>query len=87
MTKQQLDAAATLAQDPNERFIDDKGRQIVDLTIFEGYALNGFKEIYCTIRQVAALVRWQCLMLNGEMNGEELNNLAHAARHKFNIIG
>jgi hypothetical protein len=87
MNKAELTAAVNLAKDKSQRFVDDRGKEIVDTSIFDGFALYGFQPVTCTLRQLAALVRWQCVMMNGEIDAEKLNELADAGRHKFTVVG
>ena len=87
MTKENLNAAVLLAQDQTVRFIDDNGQHIEDISMFWGFALPSFKTVVATTRQLAALVRWQCLRTNGSMDSDNLQEIASIGRHKFNIVG
>lgn len=80
MTKQEFKEAFALAK-------KEKDMSEVDTRILEGCGLPGFRPIHCTLRQVAALLRWQALLLSGEWDTKELNVLAIIARRKFQIIG
>ena len=80
MTKEQLSAAMRIVEKTNESLLD------VDISIFLGYGLPDFKAIYCTIRQLAALIRWDCLLFNGEVNGQALDELCKIARIKFSVL-
>jgi len=77
MTKTQFGEAVRIAQADR---IDLSG---VDDSLLHGCGLPDFKPVYCTVEQVAKLVRWNCMQLNGELDAEELNNVAHIARRKF----
>ncbi len=57
------------------------------IEVFDGYGLPNFVPVNVTKLQVAKLVRWQCGLLNGQLDSEELNNLVNLGRHRFNIIG
>ena len=79
MRKAELSEALKLAQDPN-----------VDLSaeddLFNGFGLPDFKPVTCTIRQLAKLVRWQCICLNGAVDGNNLNEIAEIGRKKFIVV-
>ena len=79
MTKEQLSKATELALS-KESLINE------DIGIFYGFGLDTFNPIVCTIRQLAALVRWQAIMLNGAIHGEALNEIAIEGRRKFQVI-
>jgi len=81
MNKPQLDEAMRIARDPNRDLLQ------VDLTTLEGYGLPGFKPVSVTIEMVAAMIRWQCIQLNGEIDAEEFDQLVNVFRHKVTIIG
>lgn len=87
MTNDQLKAAVAIAQDQTVRFINDKGEHLEDITIFDGYGLPSFKQVVCTIRQIAFLIRWQVAMLSGGYDADALNELASVGRRKFNVVG
>ena len=60
----------------------------VDDSIFYGCGLDDFAfPIYVTIKQVAKFINWQAMQFNGEFDAVELDNCAHIARKKFQIIG
>jgi len=48
--------------------------------------LFDFDKKYCTIKQVAALLRWQALQLNGEWDSEELDSIFKIAQKKFLVL-
>lgn len=79
MTRQQLAEAKTLAKSSD----DLSG---VDTESFNGFGLAGFKPIIATIRQVAAVLRWQALMLNGEWDSVALQECAMIFKKKVTII-
>lgn len=70
MTKNQLSAALTLAQ--SKEPLDSE-----DTNLFLGFALKDFKAIYCTIRQLASLIRWQTCNLDGTIDQAALNEIAY----------
>lgn len=78
MTKRELKAIFEIAKS-NE----DLSKE--DLSVFDGYGLPGYDPVYVTKRAVAALIRWQALLLNGEWDLEELSGIGRA-RRKFIIL-
>ena len=60
---------------------------LVDFDVFFGFGLDDFKPVYCTIEQVARLIRWQALYLDGGIDQEALDEIAAAGRSKFIICG
>ena len=86
MTKSELSAALAIANDRTRRFIDDEGRHLVDTSIFDGFGLEGFQPVTCTLDQLAALIRWQCFCLNGSIDGDNLNEIATVGRKKFSVV-
>lgn len=88
MTNAQLTAALAIAQDNGVRFIDATGKHLEDISIFDGFGLPDFKGVVCTLRQVAFLIRWQCVDILGRgMDSVALNEIANVGRWKFNIVG
>ena len=79
MNASQLQTALAIAR-------SDAALNVEDLSIFEGYALPGFKPVTCTIEALAMLIRWQCVCLDGSIDATELNELAHIARHRFTVL-
>ena len=51
MNKSELSQAMKIAQDKNVRFIDDNGKHLVDISLFDGFGLHGFQPITCTLEQ------------------------------------
>lgn len=63
----------------------------IDLTdvnddILFGCGLSDFKPVYVTLKQVAKLMRWQALQLNGEWDSRELNEVNLIGKRKFLIL-
>lgn len=81
MTTQQLSQAMKLAMDAKEYLADQHIHQ------FDGFALRGFEPIYCTLKQLAALVRWQAVQLNGAVDAAALQEVAYHGRNKFVVVG
>lgn len=60
----------------------------VDELILHGCALPDYQyPVYVTRKQVAKLIRWDCLQFNGEFDAEELNNIGIIGKRKFRIVG
>jgi len=57
----------------------------IDNTHLYGCALPEFKPVFCTILEVAALIRWQCQYLFGGHDAAELDSMWHIAQKKFKI--
>jgi hypothetical protein len=53
MDKQQLKQAIELAHHRETPFAD------TNLHLFDGYGLQAFEPLYCTLADVADLIRWQ----------------------------
>jgi hypothetical protein len=58
-----------------------------DISIFYGCGLRNFQPIVATVRQVASLIRWQALQLNGKWDAEALTEVRDALRRKATIVG
>lgn len=80
MTKNEMVRAYRVA-------LSDKDLSTEDISIFEGYGLPSFEKVYTTINAVACLIRWQAVMMNGNVDSEELDAIATIGRKKFIIIG
>lgn len=80
MKKAEFSAAAALAFDRT------KDLENVDDSPLFGCGLPGFAPIFVTLEQVAKFIRYQCNLLNGGRDMEELENCAHIAREKFTLI-
>jgi len=81
MTSEQFKKATNIALKQPEIKLDE-----VDNKHLYGCAFPDFKPVYCTILEVAALIRWQCQYIFGDgYDAEELQNMAYIARRKFNI--
>lgn len=81
MTKNEFAAAFKIAKDLS---IDLSN---VDDSQLYGYGLPGFKPVHVTLEMVAREIRWHALQLNGEWNGEALNEVANLGRRKFIVVG
>jgi len=54
--------------------------------VVDGYGLPDFKPVHITLNNLAALVRWQCVQLNGSLDSTALNELAQIGKKKFLIL-
>ena len=79
MTKEQFSEAVRIA-DSEESLLD------VDIDVLYGCGLRDFKPVSTTLRVVAAHVRWQAKMLNGEWDSVELDACRDIMRRKVTII-
>ena len=57
-----------------------------DIDIFGGFGLKDFAPVYCTVQQVARLIRWQAGTFAGGWDGEAMNEVAHFGRKRFIIV-
>lgn len=61
-----------------------------DIDLFDGFALPDFQPVYCTIRQVARLIRWQVgwqsFRYSWTWDPEELNLIGNLGRKRFLIV-
>ena len=80
MTTQQLSCALQWAKDSSFNAL------AIDIGMFEGFALASFTPIVCTLEQLAALIRWQCLTFAGNIDHEALQEIASAGRRKFTVL-
>ena len=79
MKAQHLDAALAIAR-------SDRPLNVADLTMFDGFGLPGFRPITCTLEALAMLIRWQCVRLDGSVDGEALQEIAEAGRRRFTVL-
>jgi hypothetical protein len=80
MTKVELSKAFEIAK---------SGVELEDtLHLFDGFGLKDFQPVYCTLKDVAKLIRWQCQYMFG--NGWDMDafqEIAHFGKKKFIIVG
>ena len=82
MTKKELAKALEIAK--SDRELESK----VATNMFLGFGLKDFEPVYCTLEQVAWLIRYQCFYIfGGGMDMDELNYIARHGKRKFLIIG
>lgn len=83
MTKAEFSEALKIAR--SSRDLSD-----VDDSTLYGCGLPEFKyPVYVTIDMVAKLLRWQCCSIFSNdtiADAQELDNMAHIARRKFQIV-
>ena len=53
---------------------------------FDGFGLPDFEPVQCTIEEVAQLIGYQCIQLNGALDQDALR-VIWEARRKFHIVG
>lgn len=82
MNKAELKEAVAIAQSDA-----DLSAEAEQCNIFDGCALPDFKPVTVTVRQVAELIRWQAILLNGQIDTEALNELANWGRKRFLVVG
>lgn len=88
MTRNELSLALAMAQSDMElpTFLGENGSQrLIDL--FEGFGLSDYQPVHITIRDLAALVRYECTMFNGEIDNVALADIAETGKTKFIVIG
>ena len=84
MTRNDLRRAVAMANDPEIELI--AGPNAVDISRFRGFGLAGFAQMHCTIRELAALVRWQCCYVFGGLDCAALTEIALFGRQRFVIL-
>lgn len=52
-----------------------------------GCAMSDFTPGHVTVRDVAALIRYQAHRMNGDYDSDEINFIAYCGRKNFTIIG
>jgi hypothetical protein len=57
-----------------------------ELNHFDGFGLQDFRPVYCTIQQIARLIRWQAIQFNGEVNQETLTEVARFGKKRFMVM-
>jgi hypothetical protein len=58
----------------------------IDTEILFGYGLRNFAPVAATVETVAAVIRWECVMLNGEFDSIALDNLHQIFRRKVTVV-
>ena len=80
MRKADLDKALAIAR--SKAPLD-----MAETAIFDGFGLPDFRPVTCTVEALAALVRWQCIRLNGSVDAEALDEIATCGRQRFHVLG
>jgi len=78
MRKQELSKALKMAQS------DEALGEVPN--IVDGYGLPGFAPVCITLKNLAALIRWQCIYFNGNLDNEALNDIAILGKKRFIIL-
>lgn len=79
MNKQEFSEALKIAQ-------SNVSLEHVDDSNLFGCGLESFQPVHCSKEQVAKLIRWQALYLNGNWDWEEIDTVAYIGRRKFLIV-
>ena len=79
MTKNELKEAMDIAR-------SDRDLSNVDIEHLVGYALPTFGPVTVAVEAVARMIRWQCYLLNGGIDGEALDELAECFRRKVTVL-
>jgi len=80
MTKYEAQQAWKIAEDENIALDNE------DLSPLFGYGKKTFQPVYVTLRQVAAVMRWQGLQMNGLWDMREVSDLITLGRRNFIIL-
>ena len=59
----------------------------VDMEVLFGCGLPNFEPVTADIRTVAAHLRWQAKLLNGQWDSEALNDCRNILRYKVTMVG
>lgn len=88
MTKTELSRAVMLAQSDADlpTFLGPGSSESLNNT-FEGFGLTSFPAKDVTLVALAALIRHQCVMMNGDLDHDALEEIDSVGRHKFNVVG
>lgn len=79
MNKVEFTDALRIAKDSTIDLIDE------ELGLMNGYGLPNFEPVSVSTRQVARMIRWQALYLNGGWDVEEINSVRQLGRNRFEI--
>jgi len=81
MTAAEFKQAVTLSRDNANPKVN-----VADMNCFDGFGLPDFETVYVTVFQVARLIRWQAVQLNGEFDQVALDEVKRCGRNRFQII-
>ena len=87
MRRNELSLAVAMAQSDCDlqTFIGEGSSQDLN-ELFNGYGLSD-APVHVTIPQLAALIRHEAMMMNGELCGRVMDSIAAIGKTKFIIIG
>ena len=88
MTRNELSLAVALAQsdDELETFVGEGSSQRL-IDTFNCFGMANFQAVHITIRDLAALVRHECMQMNGELCNRAMAEIAELGKSKFHIVG
>lgn len=75
-----VSVALSFAKDP-QRSLEKE-----DISHFDGFGLPGFKRVTATILQVASLLRWQCIRMNGSVDADALQECTNFLKKKVELV-
>jgi hypothetical protein len=79
MNKQEFSKALELAKQGESASFDEMG------ALFDGFGFKEFQPVACTLKQLAALIVYQCFTFGGTIDTEALNEI-WAAKRKFIVV-
>lgn len=79
MTRREFSQALTMAKSSQDL-------SVVDDSVLYGCGLPDFQPVVCTLEMVAKLLRWQCIMFNGEVDSQELENCSKICARKVFLV-
>lgn len=66
--------------------VSDTDLSGADDSLLDGFGLPDFEPVAVTVEAAARTIRWQCVMLNGQIDAEALNDCRTAFRRKVQIV-
>ncbi|MFA7219020.1 MAG: hypothetical protein WC119_00645 [Synergistaceae bacterium] len=81
MKKSELSKALEIAK--SDIKLDEQNASLVP---FDGFGLKDFEPVYVTLNQIARLIRWQCICLDGSIDNDNFQDIAYAGKRKFMVI-
>jgi hypothetical protein len=81
MRKAELSQALEIAKSDTE--LDEKNASIVP---FDGFGLEGFDPVFVTLEQIARLIRWQCFVMDGSIDDNNFQEIAHYGKKRFMVV-
>lgn len=88
MTRNELSLAVAMAQSDEEleTFVGENSSQRL-IDTFNCFGMGDFKPVHITIRDLAALIRHECMQMNGELCNRALGEIAELGKRAFMIVG